>query len=139
MSLFIHDESDSEPMADINVTPLVDVMLVLLITFMIAMPVLTYTIPINLPTTSTEDTNEVAEEPLRLSIDKEGKYFLNNRPISIAAFSNFAKERSGNNPETILAISADGLVDYKHVVEALEIAQKSGIKKIGFVTEKNKH
>ncbi|MCV2508895.1 MAG: biopolymer transporter ExbD, partial [Neisseriaceae bacterium] len=89
MSLFSYDdyESDTEPMAEINVTPLVDVMLVLLITFMIAMPVLTYTISIDLPGTSFEERNEPIEEPLRLSIDSQGGYFLNDTPISSEEFS----------------------------------------------------
>ncbi|QRN41847.1 MAG: biopolymer transporter ExbD [Neisseriaceae bacterium] len=122
-------------MAQINVTPLVDVILVLLITFMIAMPVLTYTISIDLPSTSLQDQSNSTEEPLRLSIDRHGDYFLNDTSISTEEFSTLAQEKSHNNQNVVLAISADETVDYKYVIEVLETAQKAGIKKIGFVTK----
>lgn len=138
MNFFYHEQEDEQVMAEINVTPLVDVMLVLLIVFMITMPVLTYTISINLPSTSIEDPVKQVEEPLRLTIDEQGKYFLSDKPLSLDEFSRIVESKVQANADTVLAISADKQVNYDFVVKALETAQKAGIKKIGFVTEDKK-
>lgn len=127
---------DNESMAEINVTPLVDVMLVLLITFMIAMPVLTYTIAIDLPTNATQEKDNIHTEPLRLTIDQKGRYYLDKEEITLEDLDKVAKARLSKNEDVILAVSADQGAEYKYVANALISAQRAGIKKIGFVTEK---
>lgn len=127
---------DDAPMSEINVTPLVDVMLVLLIVFMITMPVLTHSIPIQLPTASAEaKPKEEPKEPLRLTIDGKGTYFLGEKETSVEAFGATLKQAKENNPDVVLAIDADKEVAYDSVVQALNAAKDAGVSKVGFVTE----
>ncbi|WP_066569831.1 biopolymer transporter ExbD [Snodgrassella sp. CFCC 13594] len=128
------NQDDNMPMAEINVTPLVDVMLVLLIVFMITMPVLTHSIPLQLPSAgNTEAVNP--KEPLRLSIGQDGQYALGEQKEDLtqlrASLSTIAK----TNPDAILAIAADKNVPYDHVAQALAAARDAGLTKVGFVTE----
>lgn len=126
---------DSDTMAEINITPLVDVMLVLLIVFMVTMPVLTHSIPLNLPTASNEEPISETKEPIRISVDKSGAYFLKETEQSPAELKAFLTETASKGDDTILAISADKEVPYEYVADLLGIAQESGLSKIGFVTE----
>ena len=112
-------DGHEESMAEINVTPLVDVMLVLLITFMIAMPVLTYTIAIDLPTNTTQEKDNIQTEPLRLTIDRQGRYYLDKQEIELEDLNTVAKNRLSKNQDVILAVSADQGAEYKYVAEAL--------------------
>lgn len=129
---FKHDE-DGES-ADINVTPLVDVMLVLLIVFMITMPVLTHSIPLNLPTVANANQTE-PEKPLRLSIDAEGVYHLEDKTMSLSELQLSLKNHIQQNPEMVLAIAADKDVAYDSVAQALAAARDAGLTKVGFVAE----
>lgn len=133
----MNSEGDDAPMSEINVTPLVDVMLVLLIVFMITMPVLTHTIPIALPTAS-QKAEPAAEpkDPLRLTIDKEGTYYLGETSATPAQLADtFAKAKAAD-AEVILAIDADKDTAYDAVAQALNLAKDAGLAKVGFVTEK---
>ncbi|MDO4640679.1 MAG: biopolymer transporter ExbD [Neisseria sp.] len=130
------EHGDDAPMADMNVTPLVDVMLVLLIVFMITMPVLTHSIPIQLPTASEQaKPKDEPKEPLRLAIDVNGKYFLDDKETSQADLDEVLKEAKSKNPDVILAIDADKDVSYNAVAQALNSAKDAGVGKVGFVTE----
>lgn len=136
---FSHNQRDDGlPMAEINVTPLVDVMLVLLIVFMITMPVLTHSIPLQLPTASSKQKNTEPNEPLRLSIAADGKYALGDKKVSLPELEQGLQTAQHSNPETILAIAADKGVAYDHVAQALGAARDAGLSKVGFVTEDNK-
>ncbi|MFH4354428.1 MAG: biopolymer transporter ExbD [Neisseriaceae bacterium] len=137
MTWSVFEEDKESLKAEINVTPLVDVMLVLLVVFIIAMPILTYTIPISLPSTSLKAENELPAQVLRISIDAKGHYFLDKKAVSSTELLALEQENFKKNPELVLAISADELVAYRHVIEVLETAKKVGIKKIGFVTKKD--
>ncbi|ADU92264.1 ExbD/TolR family protein [Taylorella equigenitalis] len=129
------DGDDSAPLADINVTPLVDVMLVLLIVFMITMPVLTHSIPLQLPVVSSKSDVQ-PKDPLRLSIDKDGNYALGETTLnSKEELESKLLEAKQDNPEVILAIAADKEVPYEHVAIALSIAKDAGLSKVGFVTQ----
>ncbi|MDO5639595.1 MAG: biopolymer transporter ExbD [Neisseria sp.] len=133
------NSGDDAPMADINVTPLVDVMLVLLIVFMITMPVLTHSIPLQLPTAS-ENAKPQTEpkEPLRLTIDADGSYYLGADSASkqsLEALTGELKQAHDTNEDTILAIAADKEVPYDFVAQALNAAREAGVSKVGFVTE----
>ena len=122
------------PMAEINVTPLVDVMLVLLIVFMVTMPVLTHSIPLQLPTASTQRQKEVAD-PLRLQISQAGEFYLGEHKQTAAQLRLALQAAVRARPDTVLAIAADKNVPYAHVAEALSAAQQAGLSKVGFVTE----
>lgn len=131
---------DNETMSDINVTPLVDVMLVLLIVFMITMPVLTHSIPLELPSASEHASKQEKQPkaPVRLTIDEQGNYYLgadSTTKISLEDVSKRLQEEKAENDETIVAISADKAVEYDFVNKALGAARDAGITKVGFVTE----
>lgn len=134
------NSGDDSPMSDINVTPLVDVMLVLLIVFMITMPVLTHSIPLELPTAS-EQTNKQdkqPKDPLRLTIDVNGGYYVGGdsaSKVEIGEVESRLKAAKEQNENVIVAIAADKAVEYDYVNKALEAARQAGITKIGFVTE----
>ncbi|HEZ2045852.1 TPA: biopolymer transporter ExbD [Neisseria meningitidis] len=134
------NSGDDSPMSDINVTPLVDVMLVLLIVFMITMPVLTHSIPLELPTAS-EQTNKQdkqPKDPLRLMIDANGGYYVGGdsaSKVEIGEVESRLKAAKEQNENVIVAIAADKAVEYDYVNKALEAARQAGITKIGFVTE----
>ena len=134
------NSGDDSPMSDINVTPLVDVMLVLLIVFMITMPVLTHSIPLELPTAS-EQTNKQdkqPKDPLRLTIDANGGYYVGGdsaSKVEIEEVESRLKAAKEQNENVIVAIAADKAVEYDYVNKALEAARQAVITKIGFVTE----
>ena len=126
---------DRRTLSDINVTPLVDVMLVLLIVFMITMPVLTHTVPLQLPSAASDDAAQEKKEPLRLSIDANGDYFMGGQRMGLGDVAARLRAEKTGNPDPTLAISADKAVAYERVADALGIAQNAGVFKIGFVTE----
>lgn len=127
---------DEAPMSEINVTPLVDVMLVLLIVFMITMPVLTHSIPLQLPVAASKDDVQ-AKEPLRLAISKDGEYVLGlgETRTDLEQLQNELKKAVQADSDVVLAISADKAVAYDHVAQALAAAREAGLSKVGFVTE----
>lgn len=120
-------------MSEINVTPLVDVMLVLLIVFMITMPVLTQSIPLELPTSSIEKQSE-PKKVMRIAINQSGTY-IGEQMVSEEELKAQFLQQFQEDKDAVIAISADVAVEYRHVVKVLELAQQSGLKKIGFVTE----
>lgn len=134
MSFGQFNQNSEEPMADMNVTPLVDVMLVLLIVFMITMPIITSTIPLELPKTAKK---EQVEPPniIRLAIDATGNYFISDELFSLEQLTDSFKQKLDEDPNVVLSISADKNAAYEHVAQVLNQAKESGLVKIGFVTE----
>ncbi len=131
------DGDEDAPMSDINVTPLVDVMLVLLIVFMITMPVLTHSIPLELPTTSSnnQQKTKVDIKPVEIAIDESGQYAIgaeSNTKVQLDAVKQKFSEIAKQNPDTVIAIDADKDVAYDHVVKVLEAAREAGLTKVGF-------
>ena len=123
--------------ADINVTPLVDVMLVLLIIFMVTAPILSYPIDIDLPQKSLNPPPEVKNppEPIRLRIDASGQIFWNDSPTPISALRNMMEaevERDPNNQPT-LEIDTNDDADYGILAKVLATARNAQMQKIGFV------
>lgn len=133
---FGSSSADGSPLSEINVTPLVDVMLVLLIVFMVTMPVLTHSIPIQLPTASAKTLPENApKDILSLEIAADGQYRLGGQPVSAAELSAKLQNAYADNADAVLAIDADKAVAYDAVVRALETAKQAGLTKVGFNTE----
>jgi biopolymer transport protein ExbD len=129
--------SGGGPMADINVTPLVDVMLVLLIIFMVTAPILSYPIDIDLPQRSLNPPPEKANppEPIRLRIDAAGQVFWNDSPTPLSALRNMMEsevERDPNNQPT-LEIDTNDDADYGILAKVLATARNAQMQKIGFV------
>ena len=127
-------DDDTEVMNEINMTPLVDVMLVLLIIFIITVPVMKHAVNIDLPraTNQPQDTNP---ETVRLTVDAQGVYFWNEQRIEDAALPDLLKADAAKNPQPDLDIRGDKAVRYERVAEAMAAAQQAGLKRIGFITE----
>ena len=127
------DDSD-EVMHEINMTPLVDVMLVLLIIFIITVPVMKHAINIDLPRASNAASVN-KPDTLRLGIDAQGNYFLNDMPVSDEALSPQLQAAAAQNPQPDLHIRGDKAARYERVAQAMAAAQQAGLRKIGFITE----
>lgn len=123
-----------EAMSEINVTPLVDVMLVLVIILLVTAPLLTQSVRVTLPKTA-ETTADVKEQPLQLGLDAEGRITLNKRPVAdLAALANTLQVERTQNPGVGLHLYADQAVIYAKVAEVMAVVQHAGITKIAFVT-----
>ncbi len=133
MAFGTQDEPD-EVMNEINMTPLVDVMLVLLIIFIITVPVMKHAVNIDLPRASNQ-VHEVKPATIRLSVDASGSYFWNDEAVDDAALALRLKAESVKTPQPELHIRGDKDVRYERVAQAMAAAQVAGVKKIGFVTE----
>jgi len=133
---FKPQSEDEGAMSEINVTPLVDVMLVLVIILLVTAPLVTQSVHVTLPKT-TETTADVKEQPLQLGIDAQGTITLNKLPLAdLAALEKALKAELLRNPEIGLHLYADQNVVYAKVAEVMAAVQHSGITKIAFVTEK---
>ena len=133
MSFGIQEDSD-DVMNEINMTPMVDIMLVLLIIFIITIPVMKHSVNIDLPQASNQVQN-IKPETLRLSVDGRGAYFLNEIAVNDAEFSSRLQAASQQNPQPELHIRGDKNVRYERMAQAMAMAQQAGLKKIGFITE----
>lgn len=127
-------------MAEINVVPYIDVMLVLLIIFMVTAPLLTQGIKVELPQAGTEPISESTNTPLILSVDAEGNLYINvgdneDKPVISNEIISRTRAVLKNNPETLVLIKADRSVPYGIVVGAMVLLQKGGANNIGFVTD----
>lgn len=142
MAFNVNEGGEDAPMSDINVTPLVDVMLVLLIVFMITMPVLTHSIQINLPTTSNSKEEPKQDvKPINLAVNAAGKYVLgaeSSEELDLAAVKTKLEELAKTNPDAVLAIDANKDTPYENVAKVLEAAKDAGIAKVGFRLENTK-
>ena len=127
------DEGGSgQPMAEINTTPLVDVMLVLLVIFIITAPLFQQAVPIDLPQVSATKLDD-KPEVIQLAVDGDGQIFWNGEAILRDALDNRFAAASARQPE--LHLRADRKVAYEKVADVMAAAQRAGVVKIAFVTE----
>ena len=126
--------NDDEVMNEINMTPMVDIMLVLLIIFIITVPVLKHSVNIDLPRASSTAQN-TQPQTLRLSVDAQGSYFIDDARIADADLAPKLKAAAEQNPQPELHIRGDKSVRYERVAQAMAAAQQAGLRKIGFITE----
>jgi biopolymer transport protein TolR len=122
------------PMAEINVTPFVDVMLVLLIVFMVTAPLLTVGVPVDLPQTRAKSLGE-DREPLAVSVDKSGQIFLQNTPIAEEELVPKLQAISNNGYNQRIFVRADKTVEYGKVAEVMGLLNAAGFTRIGLVNE----
>lgn len=129
------DEDEGRSMSEINTTPLVDVMLVLLIVFMITIPVITHTVPVDLPRVRNEAT-KTKPENINLSVNKDGQVFWN---LSLIPDNSTLLERlkteAVRKPQPEVHVRADQQTRYEYVGRVILDAQRAGIQKVGFITE----
>lgn len=133
MAFGTQDEAD-EVMNEINMTPLVDVMLVLLIIFIITVPVMKHAVNIDLPR-ATNQPQDVKPQTVLLSVDGQGAYFWNEALVTDEELATRLQAAAQQEPQPELHIRGDKAVRYERVAQAMATAQRSGVKKIGFVTE----
>jgi biopolymer transport protein ExbD len=126
--------SGSGAMADINVTPLVDVMLVLLIIFMITAPMLTHRIKIDLPQPTQNPPPQIDNppDPITLSVRTNGQYYWNDQPVGEEQIQQLMIVNAKKNPQPELQIQADKTAKYQLVATVLADAKNAGMSKIGF-------
>jgi len=130
------EESGAKPMAEINTTPLVDVMLVLLVIFIITAPLFHQAVPIDLPRVN---STKLDQEPMviNLAVDRDGALFWNGETVRMsdlpARFRTALEAQPGNPPE--LHLRADRKTEYEKVAEVMASAQRAGLTRIAFVTQ----
>ncbi len=124
------------PMAEINVTPFVDVMLVLLIIFMVTAPLLVSGVPVELPESSAKPLDQ-KDEPLDISIDKEGQVFLDSQPVSegelSAQLEAIAAEQDPSNPRQIM-LRGDTTISYGEMMKVMGELNRVGLNSVSLVT-----
>ena len=130
---FKFNRSSKEPMSEINVTPFVDVMLVLLIIFMVTAPLLTSGIKINLPESSSVLKNE-KKDPVTVSINSKGEIFIQKKKFSKDQLINKLSLLKKNNQNLKIYIKGDKKLDYGKVMDLMNLINQSGFKKVALVT-----
>jgi biopolymer transport protein ExbD len=123
-----------QPVAEINMIPLIDVMLVLLVIFIVTAPLLTHAVKIDLPKASSQ-VNVVKRENIHLSIDAAGTVYWNGEAVTAEAWRARMTESARLQPQPELHIRADGEIAYRQVVGVMSDAARAGITRIGFVTD----
>jgi biopolymer transport protein TolR len=125
----------SAPMADINMTPLIDVMLVLLVIFIITAPLMVGAVKVDLPKASGPALTAAAAPSLAVAIDKDGTVFLRDQALAGDLLEQALRAAATQNPDTELQLRADSAVPYGRVAEFMALAQRAGLSRIGFVTQ----
>ncbi len=125
-----------QPMADINMTPLIDVMLVLLVIFIITAPLMVSAVKLNLPQAHGASASN-APKFIAIAIDARGQLYANEQAVSTEALSLALHAAAQANPATEVQLRADTTVPYGRVVEVMGLAQKEGLSRIGFVAERS--
>ncbi|HIM43356.1 MAG TPA: protein TolR [Rhodospirillales bacterium] len=125
------------PMSEINVTPMVDVMLVLLIVFMVTAPLLTVGVQIDLPKTKAKIL-QGQDEPLAITIDAQGQVYLQDTEIDIEGLVPRLRAITDNNPDVRIFVRGDASVNYGRVMEVMGTVNAAGYKKVALVTQQQK-
>ncbi|HLB41411.1 MAG TPA: protein TolR [Gammaproteobacteria bacterium] len=140
---YTHQPGSRRLMADINVVPFIDVMLVLLVIFMITAPLLTQGVKVNLPQTKANALNEQKNEPLIVTVDAAGRFYFNladkpHQPITIRTLTYLVTQQLANQQETDqrpVLVRGDKNVNYGKVMEAMVLLQQAGAKSVGLMTQ----
>jgi biopolymer transport protein ExbD len=133
MAFGTQDDTD-DVMNEINMTPLVDVMLVLLIIFMITVPVMKHSVEVDLPRANSQP-QDVKPQTVRLTVDAKGQYWWNEAPVSDQDLPRMLRAAAARDPQPELHIRGDKDVRYERVAQAMSAAQQAGLRRIGFITE----
>jgi biopolymer transport protein TolR len=141
---YTHQPGSRRPMSDINVVPFIDVMLVLLVIFMITAPLLTQGVKVELPKTEAKALTEMQKEPLIVTVDSAGNFYLNlsdkpHQPLTARALSHLANDQlaasKGSEQQRPVLVRGDKNVNYGKVMEAMVLLQQAGAKSVGLITQ----
>ena len=125
-----------EPMAEMNIIPLVDVMLVLLVVFIVTAPVITHSVNIKLPTASSAPQNE-SPDSLTLALDGAGQLYVADERTSADHLESRLRRALTDNPELVVYLRADESTPYGRVAETMADARQAGVERLGFVSRPN--
>ena len=129
-----NDQNEDSIMSEIYMTPMVDVMLVLLIIFIITLPVIQQAVKVDLPKANSV-RNEVKPESVQVSIDAKGQIYWNSTPVTLKAYNENADKASQEDPQPEINLRADKSVQYDYVAKVLAASKRAGLTKLGFITE----
>ncbi len=127
-------EDRYQPLAEINVTPMVDVMLVLLVIFMVTAPLLTVGVPLDLPKTSAAQVTQPSE-PIVLSLDREGDTFIGNERVDPADLKDRLARLAAGDPDRIIYVRGDRTILYARLMDALGLINSAGFTKVSLLAE----
>ena len=125
--------SSSGPMCDINTTPLIDVLLVLLVTLIITLPLQTHAVKLDLPQNQQQQPPPVQPEVIDLEVDFDGTIVWNGTPVTLQQLDGYFASESTKNPQPEIHLNPDGMAKYDVVAKVLASAQRNRMTKIGFV------
>ena len=128
------------PMAEINVTPLVDVMLVLLIIFMITAPLMSHKVKVELPQANLDklDDKPMVVQPITITVSDAGNLYWNDQPITKDQIESRLSVEAQKTPQPAINVRGDRTTKYRVVQEVVQVAQNQGMRKVGFVAEKER-
>ena len=128
------------PMAEINVTPLVDVMLVLLIIFMITAPLMSHKVKVELPkaTLNEIDNKPIVVQPITITVSEQGNLYWNDQPTTKDQIESRLSVEAQKTPQPPINVRGDRTTKYRVVQEVVQVAQNQGMRKVGFVAEKER-
>ena len=129
-----------KPVAEINVVPYIDVMLVLLIIFMVTAPLVTQGVKVDLPQANAEPLEQDSKPPIIASINEKGEYFLatgtdNGEPMTVTDLAVVVAARLQLDPDTPVIVKADRSIEYNYVIELMTLLQRAGAPSVGLMTE----
>jgi biopolymer transport protein ExbD len=133
MAMSVGGGGDDEPMMDINTTPLIDVMLVLLIMFIITLPVMTHAVKLDMPQSKNQPPPEVVIEPIQLEVDWDGTVIWNGTPVQLSALEGYFRVEAAKNPQPEVHVRPNRRAPYDTVAKVLALAQRNNMQRIGFV------
>jgi biopolymer transport protein ExbD len=133
MAMSVGGGGDDEPMMDINTTPLIDVMLVLLIMFIITLPVMTHAVKLDMPQSKNQPPPPVVVEPIQLEVDWDGTVIWNGTPVQLSALEGYFRVEAAKNPQPEVHVRPNRRANYDTVAKVLALAQRNGMQRIGFV------
>ncbi|HEY9142526.1 MAG TPA: biopolymer transporter ExbD [Arenimonas sp.] len=131
---FSSNSGGGGPMADINVTPLVDVMLVLLIIFMITAPLMSHKVKVELPQATLEEKPEIDQPPITLAVTADGKVYWNDEEVSPDILDARLAVLAQKTPQPQVDIRSDNITKYSVIHEVVSDVRRAGIRKVGFVS-----
>ena len=134
MAMSVGSGGEDEPMMEINTTPLIDVMLVLLIMFIITLPVMTHAVKLDMPQArNNPPPTDLQVEPIRIDIDWDGSIIWNGSLVQLDQLEGYFRTEAARNPQPELHVRPERRANYDTVAKVLALAQRNGMQRIGFV------